>query len=414
MTTGSLISVCFGMAIRAQTTNIGELYINPGTQFSTIMPFNNTPSGVFINDGDAYIYANWNNDGVVDFSGATGLTRYVGDTVQQITGSQASYLYNCLFNNIAAQHAFELSGTISITNEVEYNNGIVDNESYGGDFIFEQEAIHVNTNDDSHINGPVIKNGSTSFTYPVGAGGFYRLAGISAPNTGSEVFTSKYFFEDTNVNYPIAKRSSRLEHIDNAEHWLIERTNGNTDVLITLSWNKAITPESIITEPYNAIHIARWDDDLKSWVDEGGLVNKDAQTVTTAVNKYGVFTLARINDDNMLPCGLLVHNLITPNKDGINDYLKIKTATGRASCVKRLGIKVFNRWGIKVFESDDYGVDGNVFSGFSNGRLTISKNNKLPTGTYYYILEVDYTNGDTSMVQTVKKADYLYINGGHN
>jgi gliding motility-associated-like protein len=46
-------------------------------------------------------------------------------------------------------------------------------------------------------------------------------------------------------------------------------------------------------------------------------------------------------------------------------------------------LQIFNRWGVLVFEQDNYSND---WDGFSNGRLTISNGGKLPNGTYYYRL----------------------------
>ena len=82
--------------------------------------------------------------------------------------------------------------------------------------------------------------------------------------------------------------------------------------------------------------------------------------------------------------GFDILNTFTPNGDNMNDFFKIK---GIESFPEN-SIKIFNRWGVLVFESDDYGntsSSDNVFKGFSKGRITIQKNKRLPTGTYYYI-----------------------------
>ena len=70
-------------------------------------------------------------------------------------------------------------------------------------------------------------------------------------------------------------------------------------------------------------------------------------------------------------------------------------------------IKIFNRWGVLVFESDDYGntsSSDNVFKGFSKGRITIQKNKRLPTGTYYYIIYVS-----NEKTKTKKYSGYLFL-----
>tara|TARA_R110000868_G_scaffold98706_2_gene271714 strand:+ start:281 stop:2299 length:2019 start_codon:yes stop_codon:yes gene_type:complete len=96
-----------------------------------------------------------------------------------------------------------------------------------------------------------------------------------------------------------------------------------------------------------------------------------------------------------------VFNVITPNGDGIHDVL---TIAGLENFPNNT-IKIYNRWGVLVFVTKAYNTQGNVFDGTSNGRVTINKENKLPVGTYFYILDYqDVTNNMKS------KSGYIYIN----
>ena len=104
---------------------------------------------------------------------------------------------------------------------------------------------------------------------------------------------------------------------------------------------------------------------------------------------------------------IVVYNAVTPNGDGINDYFFIDTTNNE--CANNLNVMVFNRWGVKVFESDNYGVGDDVFDGFSSGRLTVDRKKQLPSGTYYYIL--DYQYGDPVQNNRHKQAGFLYLSG---
>ena len=64
---------------------------------------------------------------------------------------------------------------------------------------------------------------------------------------------------------------------------------------------------------------------------------------------------------------------------------------------------VFNRWGVKVFETSNYVNGSNDFRGISNGRATLNQDDELPAGVYFYILE--YTRENTP----ITKKGYLYI-----
>ena len=71
-------------------------------------------------------------------------------------------------------------------------------------------------------------------------------------------------------------------------------------------------------------------------------------------------------------------------------------------------VKIYNRWGVLVWETDGYGGSNgmeNVFEGESNARATIRANEELPTGTYFYILSFPSDNPGKASY-----SGYLYIN----
>lgn len=395
-------------AVTAQTVNTGDLYVTPSTQFSTVGSFNNTATGTFINDGEAFIYAHFNNDGAVDFTpGKTGLTRFEGAAVQQLTGGKLSYFYDVFFNNASSPTAsFELSSEISIDHEANFKKGIVKDDDFGGLVTFENNASHINTANASHVDGLVQKNGNKAFTYPIGDKQLFRYAAISAPDTSTDVFTAKYFYENPNALYPVASHAGVITLVDNQEYWSITRDGGKSAVFVTLSWDEATTtPAAIAAQPESALHIVRWDETEKLWVDEGGVVDVANKTVTTLVapEKYGIFTLGRIKELLILPGNVVVYNGITPNGDGQNDYFKIDNIQSLANNK----VEVYNRWGVRVFETENYDSNGNVFQGYSDGRMTVNPNSQLPTGTYFYVLTYDFTaNGST---ERIKKSGYLYL-----
>ena len=137
------------------------------------------------------------------------------------------------------------------------------------------------------------------------------------------------------------------------------------------------------------------------------MVNVDNKTVTTPLrlDGYGIFTLGRVNEGDILPGDVVVYNGVTPNGDGKNDFFFIDGIENLANN----RVEIFNRWGVEVFATDNYGssAGGNVFEGYSDGRLTIAGDNQLPTGTYYYVLSYDYTNSGST--ERIKKAGFLYI-----
>ncbi|WP_047244720.1 Ig-like domain-containing protein [Maribacter thermophilus] len=96
-----------------------------------------------------------------------------------------------------------------------------------------------------------------------------------------------------------------------------------------------------------------------------------------------------------------VFNVITPNGDGVHDVLRINGLENYPNNT----IRIYNRWGVMVFMTKAYGTQGNVFDGTSQARATIEKENKLPVGTYFYILDYEEPNGKMKQL-----SGYLYIN----
>jgi len=74
---------------------------------------------------------------------------------------------------------------------------------------------------------------------------------------------------------------------------------------------------------------------------------------------------------------LNIHNVVTPNNDGLNDALVIEGIEKFPHC----SLEIFDKWGDMVYDKKDY---DNSWDGRN-------KNNSgpLPAGTYYYLLKLN-------------------------
>ena len=81
--------------------------------------------------------------------------------------------------------------------------------------------------------------------------------------------------------------------------------------------------------------------------------------------------ILRVEDPNLAYSN--IQNLITPNGDGINDFLDLSTVVGADGC----DLQLLNRWGTEVYFQEGY-VD--QWNGQNSG------GDALPDGTYYYLL----------------------------
>lgn len=86
---------------------------------------------------------------------------------------------------------------------------------------------------------------------------------------------------------------------------------------------------------------------------------------------------------NFDPIDLFIPDGFSPDGDGKNDVFFIKGLNGRP-----VKLTVFNRWGNRVYENGEY---DNAWNAYPNAANTLGSN-KVPQGTYYYIIE--FLDGD--------------------
>ncbi|WP_313806089.1 gliding motility-associated C-terminal domain-containing protein, partial [Flavobacterium sp.] len=101
-------------------------------------------------------------------------------------------------------------------------------------------------------------------------------------------------------------------------------------------------------------------------------------------------------------CAINVFNAVSPNQDGLNDIFHIEGIT----CYAENNVKIYNRWGILVYDEDGYNNADISFNGVSEGRTTLNRGEELPDGTYFYILK--YKSNETG--NWLDKSGYLYLN----
>jgi gliding motility-associated-like protein len=91
----------------------------------------------------------------------------------------------------------------------------------------------------------------------------------------------------------------------------------------------------------------------------------------------------------LIPCSLVIPNIMTPNGDDLNDAFIGQEDVFRAGI--NADVMVFNRWGTVVYENKNYKGDWEA--------------NGLPDGTYYYIVKItgnglnDIYEGDLTILR---------------
>ncbi len=79
---------------------------------------------------------------------------------------------------------------------------------------------------------------------------------------------------------------------------------------------------------------------------------------------------------------LKIYNTVSPNNDGHNDVFTIEGIENYSGNK----VRIINRWGNVVFKTTNY---KNTWNGFSNQKLVIENDAKVPAGTYFYFIDLN-------------------------
>ncbi|MDO4461695.1 MAG: gliding motility-associated C-terminal domain-containing protein, partial [Bacteroidia bacterium] len=105
----------------------------------------------------------------------------------------------------------------------------------------------------------------------------------------------------------------------------------------------------------------------------------------------------------------LVPNAFSPNGDGLNDEFRIILPHGYEN--SQVVLEVFNRWGTRVYKSSGirYGIDCPYWDGTSTTSNMVTVGEKLPSGTYYYVLTINVNNPSTGETEDLDLKGFIEL-----
>lgn len=255
-----------------------------------------------------------NNYGILDCNG-TSTVEYKGVTnTQQFAEDAGAGTDNFDYQNVIINNTFgttpqiTMQGTAVVHAGIQFVDGIV-SSSTTNLLIVDDNATSTGASDISHVDGDVRKVGDDAFTFPVGDANTYLPIGISTPGATGDHFTARYFQVDPWGIYCPGCRDVTINRISSCEYWTLDRTNGSSNVFVTLAW-KQYNPGGQCSGVNNLpeLTVARWDG--SNWRDEGNGVTTGAAAAgdirtLAAVTNFSPFTLASTTTNNPLPVTLL-------------------------------------------------------------------------------------------------------------
>ena len=298
-----------------------------------------------------------------------------------ISGTEIPKFYNMEVD--VEDHLF-LEINTEVENSLVYINGdvITPRATPNISLDFLESSIYAMEADVRNTDGYASFNGSDGFIFPIGQDNKSRPL-ITPFQTTETKYTAAYFNEDPNFpttfsTFNTSNSEGIIENVSVSEFWDF---NGTQKTSVTLTWDN----ESLIsqlTTTLNNLRVVGWHIIENRWKDLGNTNTTGSISTGTITSveflpqDYEVITFGSLISED----GLTVFDVITPNNDGDNETFIIEGIE-----LFENTLQIFNRWGVLVYEATNY---KNTFAGLSDGRTTIKRNERLPVGTYFYVLEL--------------------------
>ncbi|MBO3116302.1 gliding motility-associated C-terminal domain-containing protein, partial [Winogradskyella sp. DF17] len=191
--------------------------------------------------------------------------------------------------------------------------------------------------------------------------------------------------------------------------WTVTDDCGNSDIFtqnITVEISNVIEATDanrcVLDIEFDLFDLLSGDFDMDgTWTVVSGDASLDGSFFDPSTVEVGVYTFkyaitegpcptevevdVTIDDDCLvLACGkdnVVISKTVTANGDNINDFFEVK---GIEVCGFVIELQIFNRWGAKIYESNNY---QNNWNGIANGS-SVGGSGQVPTGTYYYVINL--------------------------
>ena len=242
----------------------------------------------------------------IHFGASTnGRVTFDGGVAQSINdlASSATPLFRDFHVNKGGD-ALTLNMPVNVEVELDLDNGIVNTTNTNILSVLDDATVSSVSNA-SHVDGPVSKVGNDLFRFPVGDGGFYRPATISAPGDVTADFRCRYFYADANPSYDVTMRDASIIDISRCEYWEIDRLVTTEDVSVTLFYEDFDAGCSGITDATNLV-VTGWNGtEWKNRAGPGTAAPTGSVTTPSPVSIFGPFTWATIDPLLVLPIELV-------------------------------------------------------------------------------------------------------------
>ncbi len=324
---------------------------------------------------------------------------FSGTTNGNISGSSNNDIYSLNVNN---SNGVSLNGIgyCAVNKILTFSTGLLNT---GSNFIIINDNATVSgASTSKYINGNCRKVGNDAFTFPIGNNSKYAPIGISAPANVTDHYTAAYYKTNPNSLYSVTSLDLGLNNVSTKEYWTLNRTNGTSNVFVTLNWDNTSGVSQVAD-----LQVARWDG--VKWTDAGNTSttgNSSLGSITSSiVSSFSPFTLGSSTVNNPLPVDLLYFNA-----DCNNSKVKINWSTASEVDCDYFIVE-------KMYEGESFAKIAKINgSGNSNQIINyeIEDDNSKNIIAYYRLTQVDYSGIEEVMNDKITSSNCNFIQNNIN
>jgi len=311
---------------------------------------------------------------------------YSFDNSLTISGTEIPRFFDI---EVAVDDHLFLEINTEVTNGVDYLIGDVITPRLNPDISLDylNNALYALEDDLRNVDGYASVSSNQSFVFPIGQDDKFRPL-ITPAQPSVVTFGAAYFNEDPNFpstfsnSFDTNTSEGIINQVNTEEFWDFD---GKDLTYVTLTWDQESQIDNLVSDLMN-LRVVGWSKTENKWLDlgnsaiTGDINNGTISSVQFTPEDYDIITFgALIGSD-----GLNVYNAITPNGDQLNDVFIIEGVE-----LFKNNLQIFNRWGRIVYDAENY---DNSFNGVANKNVVGTQGEKLPVGTYFYVLQLTEEN----------------------
>ncbi|NOZ47269.1 MAG: T9SS type A sorting domain-containing protein [Chlorobi bacterium] len=247
------------------------------------------------------VKGSWNNTGILSHAG-TSTVSFTGTTTQSITNSGGTTFNSLTINNTSSTFPqILLSDAITVTGTLTLTDGIVQTSIIDLLTLSSTGSLSGGTTSASYIDGPMGRNGTSNFTFPIGAGTVFARLGVSGMSASANLVAQYYDASYTDT----LSFGTGVRNVSEIEYWDLSRTSGTGNPFVSIYWEDG--NRSVITDPSTLLVVHYTGG---KWVDMGGsITGTQASGHVSSTTQFSSFSPITIGDgtsgSNPLPVELV-------------------------------------------------------------------------------------------------------------